>query len=142
MLLAAAGGCRCADCDKVYARWFWEDAEGTKAHFDGYKDVVLVRVDEDVLVDGGQHRLSMHHFKGTVVRSYKGEWNISEPIAFVQGLDYSTATRTNRCVGNRMVLLINEHTNDEIGVDTGDALRYDGQFKRVLQCYFRPSQRK
>ena len=138
--LAMGAGCRCADCDQVYAHWFWEDAEGTKAHFDAYQHVVMVRIDEDVFEDGGAHRLSLHHYQGTVERTYKGDWKVSEPIAFVQGLDYSAATTTNRCVGNRMVLLINEHTNHEFSVDTGDALGYDGQFRRVLECFFHLSE--
>jgi len=139
--LVAAVGCQRSACDKAYRDWFWEDAAGTKAHFDNYKQVLLVRVGEDHWVDGGKHRLSMHHYQGTVERAFKGDWKIAEPIAFVQGFDYSFSTNANRCVGEQLVLLTDEYTNSEIGIDTGDLLAYEGPFKQVLHCVFGEAER-
>ncbi len=136
LLVLIVEGCCRTECDRICLQWFWGDASETKAYLDQYQHVILVRVDGDAFIDGGPHRLSMHHFKATVERSYKGDWKISEPIAFVNGLDYSSATTSNRCVGEHLVLLTNEHTNSEIGVDTGESFRYDTQFKQVLQCVF------
>lgn len=98
--------------------------------------MLLVSVDRDVFVDGGKHRLSMHHYQATVERVYRGDWKVGEPIAFVQGFDYSTPTTTNRCAGERLVLMTQEHRNSEIGLDTGEVLRYERDFKNVLRCAF------
>jgi hypothetical protein len=140
-MLVTAVGCQRSVCNQAYSDWFWQDASGTKAHFDGYKHVLLVRVDEDHWVDGGKHRLSQHHYTGTVERAFKGDWKIAEPIAFVQGFDYSFTTNANLCAGEQLVLLMEEHTNSEIGIDTGDLLAYDGPFRQVMQCVFGEAER-
>ena len=72
------------------------------------------------------------------MRTYKGDWNIAERVAWAESLDYSvpSTAKSNRYVGDRLVLLTNEHTNSEIGIDTGNAFLYDRQFKQILQCVF------
>jgi|SRR6266480_3545898 len=83
-LLALDSGCRSTDHNAtIFHAWGWEDAKDAKAHLDAYKHVLVARIDEHHWEDRGPHRLTPHHFEATVVRSYKGDWRVSERIAFV-----------------------------------------------------------
>ena len=62
----------------------------------------------------------MAHFKGTVVRAYKGDWRVSDRIAFGEGLEDRPPTNPASCIGDLVFVVTNEHTNTEIGLDTGD----------------------
>src|SRR5207247_2348245 len=72
-LLAIGGGCRSTDSTAIYAHCPWGDEQETKARFDSYKHILLACIYEDHWEDQGPHKYSLHHFKATVVRSYKGD---------------------------------------------------------------------
>jgi hypothetical protein len=129
-------GCRSTDCALVYAHSPWEDAKGAKAYLDAYKHILVVCVYEDHFDDRGPHRYSLHHFKATVVRAYKGDWGVGDRIALVHGVDYRAPAITNGCAGRLMFVFTNEHSDTEVGVDTGDFGNYDESLGRVMRCVF------
>jgi hypothetical protein len=120
-LLALTTGCHSSDYDtKVFDPWCCENAEDLKARWYNYTNVLLVCVYEDHWEDRGPHKLSLHHYKGTVVPVYKGDWCISDKIAFEQGLDYRAPTNPTSCIGNLEFVFTSEHRNSEISLDTGE----------------------
>jgi hypothetical protein len=138
-LLVLTAGCAC-NCDKVFARWYlWDDAAKTKAHFNASKNVILVRIDESHWEDI-EHTASRAHFKGTVMRSYQGDWRASQRIAYVKLLDYAypdaTRPKPNQHAGELVVLSTDKNTDQEIEIDTGDDLNYDREMKHALDCVF------
>ena len=140
-LLVLAAGCAC-DCDKVFARWpYWDDAAQTRAHFNASKNVILVRIDESYWEDLG-HTASRAHYKGTLVRSYQGDWQVSQRIAYVKLLDYAypdaARPKPNRDAGELFVLATDKNTDQEIEIDTGDDLYYDREMKQGMDCVFGP----
>ena len=135
-LLMASPGCRETGCEKVYKESFWEDAKGVQPHMDGYRHILSIRVDENHAEDRGPNRLSVLHFKGTVVKSWKGDWRPSEKIAFVHYVDYRASTTTsNESAGKIFFVFTNDHTNADIGLDTGD-FGYSTNVEQVLHCFF------
>jgi hypothetical protein len=136
-LLATSVGCRETDCDAIYKASFWEDAAGVKAHMDGYGHILSVRIDENHGEDRGSNRLSVLHFKGTVVKSWKGDWKVPEKISFVHYVDYRASTTTsNEEAGQILFVFTNEHTNTDIALETGD-FGYSTNVEQVLHCFFR-----
>lgn len=139
-------GCRSTDTKAIFAHCPWGDAVETKARLDGYKHVLLVCICEDHWEDRGPREYALHHFRATVVCSYKGEWHTSQRVAFVHGVDapartpagaldgrYSVASSN---AGNLMFLFTNDHTDAEIGFDTGDFLGYDPELERVIRFVY------
>ena len=136
-LLAASSGCRSTDYNaRVFHPWGYEDAADAKAHFDRYKHVLVVCVYEDHWEDRGPNTYSIHHFKGTVVKVYKGDWHISERVAFLQGLDYPALTTTNASSGSLVFIFTDQHNDTEIGLDTGEFSRYDAKYLPALECIY------
>ena len=136
-LLTTGTSCRQIDRDTVYKESFWEDAAGVKAHMDSYRHILSVRVDEDYGEDRGLDKESVLHFKGTVVKSWKGDWKVSEKISFVHWVDYRvTDTTTNKAPGYTLFVFTNEHTNTDIALETGD-FGYSTNVEQVLHCFFR-----
>lgn len=118
-LLAMSDGCRSTDCDAVYKHSPWEDAEGVKSHMDAYKHILTARIYENHGEDRGPNKLSVLHFKGTVVKSYKGDWKPSEKISFVHYVDYRASTTiSNQAAGDIVFVFTNEHANTDIVLDT------------------------
>lgn len=143
MLVVVAGwfagllGCRSpAPNATSFHRWGWEDAENAKAYLDAYKHVLLGCIYEDHWEDQGPNKYSLHRFKGTVVRTYKGDWRISERILFVHGVDSPPPTAPISNVGRLMLLLTDQHTEAEIGFEAGTFYTYDTELERVLQFLY------
>ena len=85
-----------------------------------FTHVLAVRIREDSWVDGGDDRLSQHHYKGTVVRSYKGAFRPSENIALVYALDSpAPAKAANADAGKFLFVGTNARTSAEIPIETG-----------------------
>jgi hypothetical protein len=142
LVIAVAGllvtdlGCRKTDCDAVYEHSFWENAEGVRSHMDGYKHILTVRIDENRGEDRGPNNLSVLHFKGTVVKSWKGDWKLSEKISFVHYVDYrASTTSSNEEAGETLFVFTNDHTNEDIALETGD-FGYSTNVEQVLHCFF------
>ncbi len=72
-------------------------------------------------------------FKGTVVRMYKGDWNVGERINFAHALDSTVKKQSNTRVGELIFIFTDVHTNLEFGVGTGDFERYLPCTDRLLQ---------
>src|SRR5258708_1965397 len=88
-LLVLTSACNSGDYNaRVFHPWGCDNAKVLKARLDQYTTVLAVRVDEDHWEDRGPNRYSLHHYQGTVVRIYKGDWRVSDRIGLVQGLDY------------------------------------------------------
>jgi hypothetical protein len=135
-LLATNSGCRESECERVYKQSFWEDARGVKARMDSYTNILTIRVDESRGEDRGPNRLGVLHFKGTVVKSWKGDWKPSEKISFVHYVDYRvSSTTSNGSAGETLFVFANEHTNTEIALETGE-FGYSTNVEQVLRCFF------
>jgi hypothetical protein len=132
-LLAMAAGCRSTD-STTFA--LWEDIDDAKSYLNSYKHVMLICVYEDHWEDRGPNRTSLHHFMGTVVRAYKGDWSVSERVAFVHAVDAPALKTSNEIAGYLMFVLTNEHTDAEIALDTGEFLTYDPELGRVVEAVF------
>jgi hypothetical protein len=137
--LVLTGGCCSSEYNaRVFHPWGWENAKEFKGHLDQYRHVLVVRVSESYWEDKGPGRLTPCHFKGKVVRSYKGDWRVSEGIAFVHYVDSPAPTNApGRTCDELMFVLTNEHTNAEIVVDTGDFNTYNAIYAPALECVFR-----
>ena len=142
-LLAMFVGCRSPDSNSAFGQFQWGDYEDAKSWLANYKHVILVCVCEDYWEDQGQDRnsfqtfgYSFHHFNGTVVNSYKGDWSTSDRVIFVHGLDGPSYGTTNKFSGKLLFLFTNEHTETEFGVDTGEFLPWDAETARQLDFVF------
>lgn len=136
-LLITGTGCRHVDCNRVYEQSFWEDAAGVKARMDSFRHIPGVRIDENHGEDKGPNKYSVLHFKGTVLKSWKGEWRVGEPISFVHHVDYRASTTTsNQSAGKVFFVFTNQRTEGDIGLEAGD-FGYSANVEQVLQCFFR-----
>ena len=84
------------------------------------KHFFLARIFEDHWEDKGPHQYAPHHFKATVVRSFKGSWKCPERVAFVHYVDSPASTVTNAAAGSLIYITTNKHTDAEITVDAGE----------------------
>jgi hypothetical protein len=136
-LLVMVVGCRSSDSSaRIFRPWNCDDAREFRTMFQEYTNIFMVCIYEDHWEDRGPNRYSLHHFKGTVVRVYKGDWQVSEKIAFVQGLDYRAPTNAPSVAGSLGFVLTGEHTNAEIGLDTGEFHRYDTEYAPAFDCAY------
>ena len=137
VFLALVTSCQTADHNaRVFHPWGCEDVGEAKARFDSYKHVFMVCIYEDHWQDQGPNRYSLHHSKGTVVRVYRGDWHISERLAFVQGLDYPALTTTNASAGILGFVFTDQHADTEIGLDTGEFNRYDAEYAPAFESIY------
>jgi hypothetical protein len=136
VLLSAAPGCRStAPVATSLHRWGWEDADHAKAYVDAYKHVLLACIYEDDWQDQGPHR-SVYRFKATVVRTYKGDWRTSDRILFAHGSDSPVTPGFTSSVGKLRFLFTDQHTENEIGFDTGTFYSYEPELERVIDFLF------
>jgi len=100
--------------------------------------VLVARIDETGWEDCGPHRLTPYHFKATVVRSYKGDWRVSERLAFVHYVDAPAPTTPapNARSGDLVFVFSNEHRNAEMVLDTGEWGAYRGELAPSLECAY------
>jgi hypothetical protein len=129
-------GCRNPDTATTFGQSVWGNFKETKTYLGGYKHVVLVCVYEDYWQDRGPHEYSFHHFKSTVVRVDRGNWQPSERLAFVHGVDSPAKSAVNAHAGELLYVFTNEHTSNEFGVDAGEFLGYDPEIDRQLRLVF------
>jgi hypothetical protein len=123
-----------ADCTKVLAQSFWE--ENTKPHLDSYKHILVISISGDHWEDGGPGRYWLHHFNANVTKAYKGDWKVGERIAIVHAVDAPSLTTSNAEVGSVKWVFTNQHTNSQIGLETGEFGNYGPYMERILQCVF------
>jgi hypothetical protein len=133
-LLALTSGCRTGGGDaSVFHSWGSEEADELRARLDHYRHVLLVCAYEDHWEDRGPNRYSLFHAKATVVRVYKGDWQVSEKMAWVHGLDDRAPANPKSAAGRLFFLFTNEHTDAEIGLDTGEFTGYGAEHALALQ---------
>jgi len=121
---------------RVFHPWGLENARQFKGRMDQYKHVLLVCVDADHWEDRGPNRYALRHSKATVVRVYKGDWRVSEKIAFVQGFDYRAPTNGPSAAGCLRLVFTSEHAETEIGLDVGEYQHYDAEYAAALNHVF------
>jgi hypothetical protein len=132
-LVALSAGCRSSDYNaRVFHPWGCDNAQEFKAQFHEYKNILMVCIYEDQWEDRRPNRYSLHHFKGTVVKVYRGDWRVDEKIAFVEGLDYRAPPNPKSAAGSVGFVFTSEHKNPEIGLDTGEFHGYDAEFAPAL----------
>jgi hypothetical protein len=105
-----------------------ENAKEAKARFYSYKHVLVACVYEHHWEDRGPGRLTPFRSKATVVRSFKGDWKISERIAFVHYVDAPAP--------ELVFIFTNEHTDTEIALETGDFGAYNEEYAPALEHVF------
>ena len=129
-----AAGCRSPRNRDPLAHSPWE--ENTYSHLNSFKHVMAVCIYQDHCEDRGPHRYSLHHFKATVVRSYKGDWRVGDKIALVHGVDAPAVSVTNGVAGCLMFVFTDKRTDAEIGVDTGEFGNYSPELDEVIRYVF------
>ncbi len=130
-------GCTSLDYnEEIFHRWCYEDLKHAKGHFGTYSNILLVCIYKDYWEDQGPNKYSIHHYKGTVVKVYKGDWQISERLKFFKALDYPSLNTTNTNVGNLAFILTNQKTKKEIFIDTGEFIKYDKKLEPALDYLF------
>lgn len=129
--------------EAIFLPWGWEDAADAKAHLNAYKHVLIARVDTQNVEDKGSNQLTPLHFKATVVKSYKGDWQPSEKISFVHYVDTpAPAVSVNQDPTNRLIFIFtSEHTNAEIELDTGEWGHYRDELAPALE-YLYPEKKR
>jgi hypothetical protein len=137
VMLVLTAGCPSSDYNaRVFLPWGCDNAKDFKARLDNYKHIFMVCIYENSWEDQGPNRYSLHHSKGRVVRSYKGDWRISERVAFVQGFDYRALTTTsNKNAGSLGFIFTNQHADTEIVLDTGDFSWYEQSMRPRWRAY-------
>lgn len=85
--------------------------------------------------------MTPYHLEATVVRSYKGDWKVSERFAFVHLMDApapATPEPPALCRPRLIRVFTNEHTSSEIDLSTGELRNYDKDDAeaRVLECLY------
>jgi hypothetical protein len=128
-----ATGCRSTHTNNaLFPAGYWQDARQAKACLDAYKHVFIACVYSDNWEDRWPDSNSPHHFKATVVRSYKGDWNLSDRVAFVHYVDGHPSGSSNAQAGNLVLIYTDQHTNAEIVLDAGEFQSYDSAIERAL----------
>ena len=130
LLALCAGCCSSGYNARVLNPWCNADAKVLKSWLDTYTNVLMVCVYEDHWEDRGAY--SLHHCKGTVVRVYKGDWRMSDRIAF--GQRHRALANPASSMGDLAFVVTNEHTNTEIGLDTGEITWCDAEDAPALDC--------
>lgn len=123
ILLSCFQGCRSNALDSAMLQpWGWESADHAKYALQQYKHVIVVRIDEDYSTGGGRYGLTAHNYRATVVRSYKGNWQHGDKIAFVHYVDAlpSSMLPRNALSGEFKFVFTDEYTDSEIALDTGE----------------------
>jgi len=136
--LFAHAGCRSNRDAAIFHHWGWEDAKDAKAHLDAYKHVLVACIYEHHWEDRGPHKLTPYRSKATVVRSFKGDWKVSDKIAFVHYVDAPAPPKptSNAPSGQLVFIFTNEHTDAEIVLETGDFRTYDAESAPALDFIY------
>lgn len=129
VVLAAVSGCRSADLvGRTQSDW---EVETFKRQVRSQQEVVLVCIYESHLQRlplPQKHRLES---KATVVRSYKGTWEVGAPISFYRELE-SVPKEWTPSVGHLVYLLLNKRSTEPIGIDTGEHWAYKPELERAF----------
>jgi hypothetical protein len=149
-VLTVLGGCRSVQSPPWYTgAWRGFPYQEVKEKLNEYRSVLLVCVTEDHGEQGeeefgGIKQVGpyLHHYKATVVRSYKGHCHVADRVAFVAGNCPCGGKRevtTSSCVGKLIFLLVEEkvRVNAEFGIDPFDVEPYDPQTDRLFTHVFR-----
>jgi len=137
--LLAFAGCRSADRNAaMFHPWGADDADHFKSRSDPYRHILVARVQECRWEDLGPHRKTPYHFKATVIRTFKGDWSVSEGISFVHHVDAPapTASPSHQPSGDLVFIFTNEHTTDEIALDTGEWGHYRDELAPALEYLY------
>lgn len=137
VLMAVAAGCRSpSPGPESFLRLGQENAASAKARLDSYKHIFLACIYEDSWRDQGPREYSWYRFKGTVVRTYKGDWRTSERIRFVHGIDSPVTPDFKSNAGKLVFLFTNQHTDAEIAFEADGFLYYNPELERVIEYLF------
>jgi hypothetical protein len=115
-------GCSSHHEKAIFRPLGWENASYARKYLSDYKHVLVARIDNYSWEDKGPPALTPYHFRGTVVRTFKGDWRVAEHISFVHYVDAPAPTNSPSNVPSAFLVFVftNEHSNTEIGLYTGE----------------------
>jgi len=117
-----------ANADARYQAWC---LSAIKEEAASHQNAILVLIDECQY-----HRSDLsQNFKGTLVRSYKGNWKAGEQIAWSRVVEY-VPDEEPHLAGTLEFILTDQHTNGLFYVDVGDEWNYQPEFDRALQLAY------
>lgn len=130
-LVVLSAGCRSTEpvADQKYKAW---EVEAFKKEAKSHQDVVLVCIYESQLQRRPLPKKHRVDSKATVVRSYKGAWQVGEPIDFYREMESVPQDWTPN-VGHLVYLLFDNHTTEPVGIDTGEDWAYKPEFECALR---------
>jgi hypothetical protein len=136
-LALGLAACRPSDPDKSYEVW---ELRTFKDEAKSHEQVILICIYTNHFERRpvGYHRLQS---KGIVVRSYKGDWQVGEPILLHDELE-SVPEGWVPPVGYLMYYMLNTHTNGPVWAEPGEEWEYKPQFERSLELMFPRGGRK
>lgn len=140
--------------------WYTDEWRGfpygeAKEKLDQYRGVILVCVTADhgeqleIEVAGTKRPGDyLHHYSGSVVRSFKGQCKVGDQLQFALGYCACGGKRvvtTNSYVGNLMFLLLDEDVGvakTEFGIDPSETESYNPKTYRLFTSVFSESKSK
>jgi hypothetical protein len=123
-------GCHTADRNAWFAGGLKDDNTADCKH------LFVACIYEDHWEDKEPGRLAPHHFKATVVRTFKGDWKFSERVAFVHYVDAGASTVTNAHAGSLIFVATCQHTDAEMILDTGEFGNCSSETEHALELNY------
>lgn len=95
-------------------------------------NVVMVCVYADSCEDKDSNDFPVHHFKSTVIKSYKGDWKVSEKLSCF-GMVSPMEHVGDSAVGELFFVSLNGHSGAEIHLEASCFLDYDDRIEQHLE---------
>ncbi len=112
--------------------WGRDTISEVSALFARYEHIVLVRVQSHSWVKQRPPVQSTRHLQGTIVKTWKGSWQVSETMKIKTWLDGAEPSSED-VTGQKFVVLTNKKSDQEIGLDTGELIRFDNAMEPVME---------
>jgi hypothetical protein len=142
-VFALLSGCSSPDTDAtLFHSMGCEDAKDAKSHLDPYANILAISINEDHWEDRGPRQKSVYHVAGTVANSFKGDWAVSDRLAFAHYVDTIAPAKWKTETGGLMFVFTNEHTSAEIVLDTFEWGWHTPEMEQIFQKLYPPGARR